>query len=411
MKVLALGGCGGMGQFAVRTALEYEFVEKITIADVNLNAAKQFSLACGPKAVASHLDITDEKALSKYLSEHDVVLATVGPYYRFGVPVLKAAIKSGCHYIDICDDWEPTLEMLSLNDAARQAKITAVIGMGASPGLSNILALKAMGALDETESLITGWGQGSHKLDEMVESGSGGSYGAAYEHWFHQLTGTIRIRQDQVFCDVMPFQKKVIYFPGIGTSNTYTVGHPEPLTIPLMKPEITNCFNVMEFEASLIEIVRWICRRIDEGHLSLKQAADLFIKIEKKGLLSLLLSRAFPALLKGIWHELVFKRIPFPSLFAIATGKVQGENAVAGAFLKGLPYGGMSHENMGAATGVPAAAMLSLLYKRVNRYGVYAPEGIDGLDLILDEIAPLCTPSFKSGKELVSVVVESRPQE
>jgi short subunit dehydrogenase-like uncharacterized protein len=40
------------------------------------------------------------------------VLNCVGPFYRFGPPVLTAAIKAGVSYLDVCDDWEPTLDML-----------------------------------------------------------------------------------------------------------------------------------------------------------------------------------------------------------------------------------------------------------------------------------------------------------
>ena len=35
MKVIALGGCGGMGRYAVRTALGYDFVKEILIADLD----------------------------------------------------------------------------------------------------------------------------------------------------------------------------------------------------------------------------------------------------------------------------------------------------------------------------------------------------------------------------------------
>ena len=54
-----------------------------------------------------------------------------------------AAIEAGAHYLDICDDWEPTLDMLELGERARARGVTAVIGMGASPGLTNLLAMKA----------------------------------------------------------------------------------------------------------------------------------------------------------------------------------------------------------------------------------------------------------------------------
>ena len=35
MKVLALGGSGGMGRFAVETAMHFENIEQILVADIN----------------------------------------------------------------------------------------------------------------------------------------------------------------------------------------------------------------------------------------------------------------------------------------------------------------------------------------------------------------------------------------
>ena len=64
--------------------------------------------------------------------------------------MLSAAIASGCHYIDICDDWEPTIEMMGLDQDARLNDVLAIIGMGASPGISNLLACLVCEAVSYT---------------------------------------------------------------------------------------------------------------------------------------------------------------------------------------------------------------------------------------------------------------------
>ena len=66
-------------------------------------------------------------------------------------------------YFDICDDWRPTLELLELSDKAKKAGITAIIGIGASPGLTNLMAVLAYNELDEVDEIITGWGIGKFK--------------------------------------------------------------------------------------------------------------------------------------------------------------------------------------------------------------------------------------------------------
>jgi len=141
----------------VATALRYPFIAQIIIADRDRERAAAFAGACGPKASAVSLDAEDEDALRQLLRRADVVLNTAGPFYRFGIKVLRAAIEAGCHYLDINDDWEPTLEMLEMDERARRAGVTAVVGMGASPGISNLLAAKAMRRLDRVDAVYTGW--------------------------------------------------------------------------------------------------------------------------------------------------------------------------------------------------------------------------------------------------------------
>ncbi len=96
MKVIALGGCGGMGRYAVRTALTYDFVEQVVVADLDGERAAAFARECGPKATSAQVNAEDDEELAGVLSGADAVLNTVGPFYRFGVPTLRAAIAAGC---------------------------------------------------------------------------------------------------------------------------------------------------------------------------------------------------------------------------------------------------------------------------------------------------------------------------
>jgi len=282
MKVIALGGCGGMGRYAVKTALGYDFVKEIVIADLDEKRGLAFAETCGPKTSFLKIDVNNRSALEQLFSDADVVMTTVGPYYRFGVPILKAAIDTGCHYIDINDDWEPTLEMLDLKTRAEKAGITAIIGLGASPGQSNMLAAKALSLLDTADELITGWGvSGDSDIgkEDASEDGPGGagSYGAAIEHWVHQITGTIRLFQDGKYADVKPMQEVHIDYPGIGKGIAYTVGHPEPLTLPLFRPDIVQSCNVMVISPRLIEMLRALAKDVDDGQMTVSEAAQLIM--------------------------------------------------------------------------------------------------------------------------------------
>ena len=108
MKVIITGGCGGMGRFLVRAVARLKNIESITIADLAESSAKEFAREFDHGVSGIGLDVSDYKVMSEIFECQDIVLNTTGPFFRFGKPVLEAALNSNCHYMDICDDWEPT---------------------------------------------------------------------------------------------------------------------------------------------------------------------------------------------------------------------------------------------------------------------------------------------------------------
>ena len=74
MRVLAIGGSGGMGRFAVRTAERYSGVESILVADLNNLEAEKFAATLGKKVIGIGLDVLDKNSLKKTLKDVDIVL-------------------------------------------------------------------------------------------------------------------------------------------------------------------------------------------------------------------------------------------------------------------------------------------------------------------------------------------------
>ena len=381
-----------MGRHAVRTAMAFDFVDEIVVADRDGERAASFADQCGDRAASAQVDVENTGALDALLSGADVVLNTVGPFYRLGVPVLRAAIDAGCHYFDINDDWEPTLEMLILDDEARKAGITAVIGIGASPGISNLLAVKAMNELDTIEDLITGWSFAGEVESGAMEGGRGtGSEAkapsAALVHWMHQCSGKIRVFREGRFVDMAPIEEMYAEVPGVARGAVWSVGHPEAVTLPRFRGGIRNCHNVMTGPRWIIDAVRDLAAQIDAGTLTAFQAAQL------------LLDPAADAASRRSAETEPPGQPRLPPLFASANGTRNGKPASVGSMVLGAPAGGM-----GGATGIPLAVALSLFAEgKIDRRGVSAPETAIDPDTFFDALAPLCSPPLTGARDMVLV--------
>ena len=167
-----------------------------------------------------------------------MALNTIGPFYRFGVPILRAAIETGTTYLDVCDDVEPTLEILQHDRLARSTGGRAIIGMGASPGVTNLAAKELVQQLDETEEIITAWAEGG---------GDPGDFGpAVIEHTFHIVTGRAITFRNGRQVRIRPYRERVVvpFPPPIGPLRIGHVAHPEPLTLPYAVPGLRTCSNL-----------------------------------------------------------------------------------------------------------------------------------------------------------------------
>lgn len=352
MKVLAIGGSGTMGRYACRLAVGFDAVELLTVTDISLDRATRFAAELGEPAVGLQLDVRDEQALRAALSDADVVLNTAGPFYRFGASVLSAAIDAGCHYLDICDDWEPTLEMLTLDEQAREAGVTAIVGIGTSPGISNLLAAIAAGELDQPERILTGWNIDATQPERNGSSGAN----AAIMHGIRQMTDTIRVVRSRCEVDERPLRAVRVDYPGVGPRRAYTFGHPEPLTLTRSLPQIRDSLNVTHGMRVVIAFMRAMRVTVERGLMSAERLARIAERVEL----------ALPA----PKPEQLFKPTGLPPIYALVSGRHEGRDASVAVALTGFP--GLS---MGALTGTPLAVALRLLCEdAIERRGVLPPE-------------------------------------
>ncbi len=152
MHIIVLGGAGAMGRITVRTLIEYPDVEQVTIADYNEGRARDLAESLrSSKLQAKQIDVNDEERLRDLLRGADAALVAVD--YVFNLPILKACVREKVHYADLGGLFHVTRTLMALNDEVQAAGITAVMGMGGTPGVTNMLAKLAADRLDRVASI------------------------------------------------------------------------------------------------------------------------------------------------------------------------------------------------------------------------------------------------------------------
>jgi saccharopine dehydrogenase-like NADP-dependent oxidoreductase len=152
MHIIVLGGAGAMGRITVRTLTEYADIDQITIADYNEQSAREVAAALNcSKIRVQQIDVTNEERLRNLLRGADVVLNAVE--YVFNLPVLQACIKEKVHYADLGGLFHMTRKQMAMHAEVEEAGITAILGMGGTPGVTNLLARVAVDRLDRVGSV------------------------------------------------------------------------------------------------------------------------------------------------------------------------------------------------------------------------------------------------------------------
>ncbi|GAB4352763.1 MAG: saccharopine dehydrogenase NADP-binding domain-containing protein [Candidatus Abyssubacteria bacterium] len=394
MRIVALGGCGVIGTATVKAFLNMTEAAEIIIADRNGKAALDMAKGLGTRVTAAEVNVENAAQLDRILANADIVLNTVGPFYRFGPSVLQAAIRTKTHYIDINDDWEPTLEMLGYHEEARKAGITAIVGVGISPGIMNLMAVRAMRELDTVDTLVTGWSldaivreyMHASSMDPSARPG-GGVTGAAAVHLMHQASGKIRIYQDGAYADVEPLQEVVLQYPGVGPVSVYTFGHPEPVTLPRMRTDLHNSFNAMYGNRALIELLRSTAQTITAGKIDAYGAAAAMADAQIERMV--------------LAQEYDTPKVP--RRFALAIGKSAGIQKSVAVGLSTQPPGGS-----GVGIGVAAALGIRVVEQGlVKSRGVFAPEDVLDPDGFMNMFAEYCEPPGSKATDILEVAISA----
>lgn len=155
MRFVVIGGAGAMGRITVRDLVETcGKNDQVVIADYDLTKAKDLAASYNDSRVsAARVDVNDVAGTGKALDGAFCVINSV--QYQMNLRVMEAALAARVHYVDLGGLFHVTRQQLELHDRFKRIGKTALLGMGAAPGITNILSRYAADQLDTVREIHT----------------------------------------------------------------------------------------------------------------------------------------------------------------------------------------------------------------------------------------------------------------
>jgi len=169
MRALVIGGASALGRWVVRDLTESDGVELVTVADQDgaraLETAGWAAAHAGGNGsaqltgIALALNLERDPAgaaLRRAVGAVDVVCNCAGS--DTNLAVMEACADIGTHYVDLGGSPQGVPLQRALHQRFQGAGVGAVVGMGASPGTTSVMAALARQELDEVGVVEAGTG-------------------------------------------------------------------------------------------------------------------------------------------------------------------------------------------------------------------------------------------------------------
>ena len=222
MKVLILGGVGAVGVEATRDFVATSKASKITIGDYNYSKALKLVEELGDERVdAIKINVNNVDELRRIMSKYDYVINALP--FKYDYLVTKVAVEIGVSGVDVATEED----QFKLNPVAKKNNVIFVPGVGATPGVTNLMAKKAAYLLDEVDTIEIFWAA------FRCTAPSPGLLHVTIWEFDPELEERV-VYEDGEWRQVPPFYgaKEVDFFPLIGRRLTVCVPHSETHTLP-----------------------------------------------------------------------------------------------------------------------------------------------------------------------------------
>ena len=154
VRVAVLGAAGTIAPAIVRDLAASREVAQMVLLDLDgQRAAAVAAEHGGGKAQGSAADAREVDGLATLLDGCDALVNTAS--YRINLEAMAACLKAGSNYFDLGGLYWMTRRQLERGREFERAGLLAVLGIGSSPGKTNLMAVRGSRELDGADGIAS----------------------------------------------------------------------------------------------------------------------------------------------------------------------------------------------------------------------------------------------------------------
>jgi saccharopine dehydrogenase-like NADP-dependent oxidoreductase len=231
MKVTVLGAAGIQAQGVIRDLCTSPEITAVNLADLEKTREtleKRSKEWGNGKTAISFVDVNNPENLRETLKGSFACAHCIS--HIFNLQVMAACLEEKCHYTDMGGLFHYYRKQVLEHEKWKARGITAVLGMGSAPGITNVLARYAADRLDTIEYLhlrdgIANYAKSDFPLTVPYNVGT----------LLQEFSDNCFIFRDGDWVEVPPFSHpEVIDFPDpVGTMKVFATIHSEVASVPV----------------------------------------------------------------------------------------------------------------------------------------------------------------------------------
>ena len=153
MRFLVLGGAGAIGSVIVRDLLTNSKVEEVVIGEIDRDRVIRLIQSVNDGRLSfKYIDVRRVDVLAEEMKKYEVTINST--WFEHNLDVTIAAIKAKAKLVDLGGLYYMTLKQLELDEEAREAGASVLIGCGEDPGISNVMVKYSSDKLDEVDYIL-----------------------------------------------------------------------------------------------------------------------------------------------------------------------------------------------------------------------------------------------------------------